>query len=227
MSRVRDRGAASPAVTAAVAVASAALVVAGLGWARHDAGRPTPVTRTAPPSAVDRALTPGSPSPRSDRGGGPSRDTPARPRLLALPSVGATLPVVPVGVAADGQMEMPPDPADIGWYRFGPRPGAPRGSAVLAGHVDSVRYGVGPLARLSSLHPGDRLTVHTTTGPLGFRVVRVAVVAKSDVALREVFRRQGRPSLRIVTCGPPYIASLGGYQDNVIVTAVRTPATLH
>jgi len=112
------------------------------------------------------------------------------------------------------------------WYRFGPRPGAPRGSAVLAGHVDSVRYGVGPLSRLSSLHPGDRLTVHTKAGPLGFRVVRVAVVAKSDVALREVFRRQGRPSLRIVTCGPPYIASLGGYQDNVIVTAVRTPATL-
>jgi len=52
--------------------------------------------------------------------------------------------------------------------------------------------------------------------------VHVEVVSKSDVALREVFRRRGAASLRIVTCGPPYIASQGGYQDNVIVTAVRS-----
>ncbi len=136
--------------------------------------------------------------------------------------MGATLPIVPVGVSSDGQMQMPPDPADIGWYHYGPRPGSARGSAVLAGHVDSLEYGVGPLARLSSLHRGDRVTVHTAHRPLVFRVVRVQVVSKSDVALTEVFRRGGPASLRIVTCGPPYIASQGGYQDNVIVTAVRT-----
>jgi sortase (surface protein transpeptidase) len=137
--------------------------------------------------------------------------------------VAAVLPVVPVGVASDGQMEMPEDPADIGWYRFGARPGSPTGSSVLAGHVDSVRFGVGPLARLSSMHEGDPVTVRTTHGPLSFRVVRVQVISKSDVALRQVFRRGGPPSLRIVTCGPPYIPSRGGYQDNVIVTARPLP----
>ena len=135
--------------------------------------------------------------------------------------MGATLPIVPVGVSSDGQMQMPRDPADIGWYRFGPRPGSPRGSAVLAGHVDSLEYGVGPLARLSSLHRGDRVNVHTAGRSLAFRVTRVRVVSKSDVALTEVFRNGGPAALRIVTCGPPYIASQGGYQDNVIVTAVR------
>jgi len=88
--------------------------------------------------------------------------------------------------------------------------------------VDSLEYGVGPLARLSSLRRGDRVTVRTAGRSLSFRVVQVRVVSKSDVALAEVFRRGGPASLRIVTCGPPYIASQGGYQDNVIVTAVRT-----
>lgn len=224
MSRPGDRGAVRLAVT--LLLVSGLAVAGGIAWTHHDADRPATVTRSASPEEIQRAL----PSPAdqiSTQSSGPRRHAetarPPRPRLLELPSVGVTMPIVSVGVSSsDGQMQMPPDPANIGWYRFGPRPGSSRGSAVLAGHVDSLRYGIGPLARLNSLQRGDRVSIRTTGPSLAFRVVRVAVISKSDVALRTVFRRGGPGTLRIVTCGPPYIASKGGYQDNVIVTAERS-----
>jgi LPXTG-site transpeptidase (sortase) family protein len=223
MSRSGDRGAVGPAV--ALLVVSVLALAGGIAWTQHDADGPVTVDRSASREAIQRVL----PSPAgqtSTPSSHPPRHATAtrlpRPRLLELPSVSVSMPVVPVGVSSDGQMRMPPDPADVGWYRFGPVPGSSRGSAVLAGHVDSLRYGVGPLARLSALERGDRVTIRTTGPSLTFRVVRVEVITKSDVALRTVFRRGGPGTLRIVTCGPPYIASKGGYQDNVIVTAVRT-----
>jgi sortase (surface protein transpeptidase) len=223
MSREGDRGA---LVLAVILLAASGLALGGgIAWTEHDADRPATVTRSASREAIQRAMLSamGQTSPQSSR---PRRHAPTarrpRPRLLELPSVGVTMPIVPVGVSSDGQMRMPPDPVDIGWYRFGPRPGSSHGSAVLAGHVDALRYGVGPLARLSALQRGDRVTIRTTGPSLAFRVVRVEVISKSDVALRTVFRRGGPGALRIVTCGPPYIASQGGYQDNVIVTAGRS-----
>ena len=206
-------------------VVSASVLAGGIAWTRHDADRPAAVTRSASREVIQHALSSPSnkASAQSSRHGQQAASArPARPLLLELPSVDVTMPVVPVGVSSDGQMRMPPDPADIGWYRFGPPPGSSRGSAVLAGHVDSLRYGVGPLVRLSSVRRGDRVTLRTTGPSMTFEVVRVEVISKSDVALRAVFRRGGSGRLRIVTCGPPYIASQGGYQDNVIVTAVRS-----
>ena len=223
MSRTGDRGAVGLAVT--LLLVSGLVLAGGVAWVQHDADHPAVVTRSASREEIQQALR--SPSdkagPQSSRPGQHAASArPARPRLLELPSVGVTMPVVPVGVASDGQMRMPPDPADIGWYRFGPPPGSSRGSAVLAGHVDSFRYGVGPLARLSSLRRGDQVTVRTAGSSLAFQVVRVEVISKSDVALPAVFRRGGSGTLRIVTCGAPYNASQGGYQNNVIVTAVRS-----
>ena len=116
---------------------------------------------------------------------------------------------------------MPDHPSTIGWYRFGPAPGAARGSAVLAGHVDSVRYGVGPLASLRRLHRGDRIVViDRRGGPERFRVDQTQLISKQTLALDKVFALGGVPLLRILTCGGAYLPDRGGYQDNVVVTAV-------
>jgi hypothetical protein len=65
---------------------------------------------------------------------------------LAVPALGVDAPVEPVGIRDDGQMALPDDVDRLGWYRFGPVPGA-EGSAVLAGHVDDAEQGLGALAR--------------------------------------------------------------------------------
>jgi Sortase domain len=133
------------------------------------------------------------------------------------------IPVKTVGVAADGQMELPPNPATIGWYRFGPGPADDRGSVVLGGHLDSKEYGVGPLVRLRDLRPGDSVAVYSTDSSVNrYRVVKVEDIPKTGLAVGDLFDRDGPRLLRIVTCGGPYDRDGGGYRDNLVVTASTT-----
>jgi Sortase domain len=145
----------------------------------------------------------------------------AQPVELVVASAKLRMPIVPTGVALDGQMELPPNPARIGWYRFGPAPTAPAGSAVLGGHLDSREYGVGPLARLARMKTGDPIEVRLSDGStLRYRTEAVRDVDKQALALDSVFDRSGPRRLQIVTCGGEYLPDRGGYQDNLVVTAV-------
>jgi hypothetical protein len=147
------------------------------------------------------------------------------PRQLAVPRLSLEMPIVPMKVDGAGAMALPPKPTEIGWYAYGPRPGE-QGSAVLGGHLDSREYGVGPLAILRRLRDGDVIVVRTTTGRETFRVTSIRMIRKQALPLGTLFDRDGKRRLRIVTCGGPYIPSRGGYQDNLVVTAIpagRTP----
>jgi hypothetical protein len=143
------------------------------------------------------------------------------PVRLSLDGVDVSLPVRPVGVGADGQMALPADPAVLGWYRFGPAPAkrAP-GSAVLAGHLDSRRFGLGPLVRLRQSKVGDPVRVVLSDGTV--TAYEVAGVRRFDrrALPAALFSRSGPPRLRIVTCGGAFDDERGGYQKNLVVTAV-------
>jgi hypothetical protein len=144
-----------------------------------------------------------------------------RPVRITVDAVDIDSSVRPVGVAKDGQMELPPDPRVLGWYRFGPAPGAATvGSAVLAGHLDSKRYGLGPLVRLREVEPGDLVEVTSSDGST--TTYRVEGVTRFDQQAlpAELFARSGEPRLRLITCGGDYDVDAGGYQQNLVVTAV-------
>lgn len=138
----------------------------------------------------------------------------ARVRLASIDS-----PVRPVGVAADGQMALPANPAVLGWYRFGPAPGDGTGSVVLAGHLDSKRYGLGPLVALREVDVGDVVRVARSDG--GLRRYAVVDIRRYDrqALPEELFARTGPERLRIITCGGEYDPENGGYQQNLVVTA--------
>ena len=142
---------------------------------------------------------------------------PGQPRMLTIPRLDLKMPITAVTVDANGAMAVPARPTEIGWYSYGPRPGATRGSAVLGGHVDSREYGVGPLFGLKQLRRGDDIIIKTTTGAERFRVTTVRLISKQNLNLGDVFKREGEPLLRILTCGGTYRRS-GGYQANVVVT---------
>ena len=149
---------------------------------------------------------------RADKG------EPGPPQMLAIPRLDLKMPITAVTVDDTGAMALPTRPTEIGWYAYGPRPGSTRGSAVLGGHVDSREYGVGPLVTLKQLRRGDDIVITTTKGTERFRVSTVRLIGKRDLEVREVFTREGKPLLRILTCGGTYRRS-GGYQANVVVTA--------
>lgn len=142
----------------------------------------------------------------------------ARPVRVSLGSIEVEAPVRPVGVARDGQMELPPDPRVMGWYEYGPAPASGSGSVVLAGHLDSRRFGLGPLVRLRDIEPGDPVEVVSSDGTSStYRVTRVERFDRQALP-PEIFSRTGPERLRIVTCGGAYDPATG-YEKNLVVTA--------
>ena len=124
---------------------------------------------------------------------------------------------------ATGEMAIPPDPAVAGWYRYGPVPGR-SGSAVLAAHVDSRRYGIGPFEVLRRAEPGVRIEVSFADGrTAAFVVAGREQFGKRDLPVEELFRRDGAPTLTLITCGGRFDRELGRYEDNVVVVAVPQP----
>lgn len=142
------------------------------------------------------------------------------PRRLLVSRLGLAMPVRATGVRSDGQMALPDRPQQIGWYRYGPRPGDSSGAAVLGGHVDSREYGVGPLAGLDRLERGDRIVVEQSRGRQAYEVRSVQLITKRSLPVDTLFARTGPAVLRILTCGGPYDPDRGGYRDNLVVTAV-------
>jgi hypothetical protein len=195
-----------------VLVASlAALALASVVWGLREGRRDAPAL-TVPQDAG--AMTTSSPAP------GPTAVGKAVPVELRVPAARIRMRVVPKGVRPDGQMALPPKPTVVGWYRFGAVP-LGLGSTVLAAHVDSRRFGLGPLARLGGLEAGDELTVLLSDGrSVRYRTVAVRRIAKQSSALGAIFDRDGRSRLRVVTCGGPFDPDNGGYRDNVVLTAM-------
>lgn len=146
------------------------------------------------------------------------------PERVRVPSLALDLPVRPTGVGRGGEMRLPPDPRMLGWYRFGPAPGSGTGSAVVAGHVDSRRHGIGPLARLAGVAPGD--TVQVVSASDQRTTYRVDSLERFDrQSLPEaVFTRSGPERLRLVTCTGAWVPEADGYQQNLVVTAVPVRA---
>jgi sortase (surface protein transpeptidase) len=141
------------------------------------------------------------------------------PVELRIPAVGVRAPVVPVGVDPSGAMEVPPDVRTVGWYRFGPSPGN-RGSALLAGHVDSRLQGPGVFLRLQELEPGDVIHVRASKARWeSFEVVSRNLVAK-DRLPRGIFAGGTEPVLTLITCGGEFDEEARSYTHNVVVSAI-------
>ena len=142
------------------------------------------------------------------------------PVRLVVPDVRIDMPVDPVGVRDDGEMQIPEDADRAGWYQYGPAPADPTGATVLAAHVDSRLTGIGQFAKLRDVGVGATLTLTTADGSEhGYRVVNVEKIPKEGAPVDQWFDRSGAPRLVLVTCGGTFRRDIGHYTDNVVVTA--------
>jgi LPXTG-site transpeptidase (sortase) family protein len=186
----------------------------------------TPERSSPPPSRSEQPLAPD--------GNGPVRHQSARiedideprtpqPSRVRIPALAIDAPVAALGVAPSGEMGVPTDASTVAWYEYGPSPGQ-RGSAVLAAHVDyNGRTGV--FFRLADLRPGDKVDVEFLAGGSRTFVVRQrASVAKRALPVDTLFRRTGRPTLTLITCGGEFDATTRSYRSNVVVEAIPLDA---
>jgi sortase (surface protein transpeptidase) len=142
-----------------------------------------------------------------------------RPTGLVIPAIGVRAPLVRLGITTSGALQVPASTSVAGWYTGSARPGA-IGSAVIAGHIDSVT-GPGVFFRLRLLRPGNRVYVRRANGSLAvFRVTAVHSYLKTRFPSVAVYGPEPDAQLRLITCGGTFDYATGHYLSNVIVYAV-------
>ncbi|MFB6527173.1 class F sortase [Streptomyces sp. NPDC056399] len=148
-----------------------------------------------------------------------ARSLPVRVRVPAAGvDTGPAGPVLELGLAADGTVEVPSvaDADRIGWYDKGVTPGQ-TGPAVLIGHFDTVR-GPAVLKNVSEVAVGDEISVTRADGTTAvFRVRELEQVGKGAFPTAKVYGDTDRPELRLITCGGELVD--GHRPDNIILYA--------
>lgn len=178
------------------------------------AATPTPVA--APPTASVLV-------PTQDASLGNQPAAVAAPTRVRVAALDIDMPVESAALDAVGSMALAENPEIASWYRFGPAPGA-GGATVIAAHVDSLRYGLGPFAKLSNAPAGTEVTVLTADGvEHRYALDSVQSTVKSEVPWASVFDRSGPPRLTLVTCGGEFNYATRQYQSNVVVSALPLP----
>ncbi|MEV6566595.1 class F sortase [Streptomyces kronopolitis] len=166
------------------------------------ASSPTPGGRTAASSVPDLAL------PRSV------------PKRVSIPNIAVDAPFTELTLGPTGQLNAPP-PGDrnlVGWYKDGASPGE-RGSAIIAGHVDT-KTGPAVFLQLESLKPGALINITREDGVIAtFKVDSVETFSKSNFPNDRVYADAPTAQLRVITCGGAYDRKVRDYVDNIVVFA--------
>ncbi|HEY8471499.1 MAG TPA: class F sortase [Natronosporangium sp.] len=199
-------------LVAALAAAGTGLLVAGVTV--QPPRPPQPAADAAPP---DLGTPPAAAAPAGTRLA-MARSVPVR---IKIPAIGVDAKVIPLGVEADGEVEVPPLPRamDAGWYKYGPTPGEP-GNAVIIGHVDSRKLGPAVFFKLGKVRPGDVIDLLREDGSRArFRVDGVETFPKDRFPAALIYGPSQSAGLRVVTCGGRFDKKAESYRDNVVVFA--------
>lgn len=140
------------------------------------------------------------------------------PVELDIPAIGVDVPLIGLGTTSAGELEVPADYQQVGWFTGGAAPGH-TGPAVIAGHVDSTD-GPAPFFRLRNLTAGDEVFVRSADGTQHtFRVDGVQQYPKDQFPSAAVYGPAPGPVLRLITCGGTFDRASRHYRDNVVVFA--------
>ncbi|MFG1608804.1 class F sortase [Actinoplanes sp. NPDC049265] len=148
---------------------------------------------------------------------------PSRPLRLTIPSIKVEAPILEVGLAKDGSVDVPPLQRhnEAGWFGQGPTPGQ-FGPALIVGHADT-RTGPSVFHSLAKLKPGQVVEVLRDDREVAqFTVNSVENYGKAKLPIKRVYGDYSRPSLRLVTCGGEWLGGSRGYSDNIVVFASLT-----
>lgn len=139
------------------------------------------------------------------------------PATLQIPSLSISANVSDVGIDQNREMEVPNDFNTVGWYRYGPRPGD-NGSSVFAGHLDDAQ-GRSVFFDLQYVEIGAEISIAMEDNSVRDFVVTAKVAYDSQNLPAEIFTREGKPQLALLTCGGDWDSSAGRYTETVVVFA--------
>jgi sortase A len=141
------------------------------------------------------------------------------PLRISIPAINVDAKVQSVGIAKSGNMAVPTNYTDVGWYRYGPLPGE-LGSAVIDGHVDNGFALAAVFKQLQDLTPGEDIFVTLKDGSQKhFIVETVAAYPVAEVPLKTLFDRADKPRLNLITCTGTWDSSKKAYDQRIVVYA--------
>ncbi|MER7620924.1 class F sortase [Streptomyces sp. NPDC126503] len=196
------------------ACAAAAVVAGGVlmatGWTLLDS---RPVRDEGALPAALRTEDPGRAAP-----------PPSPPVALAV-SGPHRLHVTVAAVAAtrEGDLDLPEDGGSAGWWALGAAPGAPRGTVLLAGHLDTPA-GPGSFEALHDVGVGTRVQVNSADGRVhAYRVTARRTYPRAHLP-DDLFSAAGPARLALLTCAGDYDPEAGQYDENLVLYAAPAPA---
>lgn len=140
------------------------------------------------------------------------------PIRLVIPAIKVDASVQYVGLAPDdsGEMDVPSNFTDVGWYQFGVRPGM-RGSAVIAGHFNGKTVPKAVFYDLGTLQFGDEVIIMSADGMQTiFSVVKVETY-EYDASTVDVFvSTDEKVKLNLITCGGQWLPNEKSYNKRTV-----------
>ena len=115
-------------------------------------------------------------------------------------------------------LEVPEDPAVVGWWDRGAAPGSTAGSVLIAGHIN-INGHTGALAAIPWLAIGDAVSISNGDHVSRYRVRALHSYPKSTGLPKNLFDRNGVPQLVLITCGGPFDSTARSYEDNIVAFA--------
>ncbi len=139
------------------------------------------------------------------------------PAELIIPSIGLSSHVQLVGKTVKGNMAVPNNFTDVGWYRLGFYPGS-FGNSVIAGHLDNGKGTPAVFAHLRDLKIGDQVQVLNKGGDiLTFSVTGTALYDYTNAPLSMIFGTSSKAHLNLITCDGVWDSAKKIYDKRLIV----------
>lgn len=140
---------------------------------------------------------------------------------MHLPVLGVTAELMAVDVDALGELQIPENIRQVGWYRQTAAPGE-RGVTMLAGHRDGANGTRGALYDLAALDVRDRLAVADRGRRFTYEVTAVEVFPGTGQLPARTVDPTGPSRLVLVSCGGQLRPGLDGalhWDSRVLVWA--------
>ncbi len=139
---------------------------------------------------------------------------------LKIPQIGVNAAVESVGLTQQGAVDVPVGSTNVGWYKYGPRPGE-SSSAVIVGHFGVWKKGAPTVFNdLYKLRSGDKIYVEDQKGEVVTFIVRKSRTYRPNEDVAEVFDANDPAAhLNLITCSGVWNKITKSYSKRLVVFA--------
>lgn len=138
------------------------------------------------------------------------------PARIVIPALDIDAPITQHGLNENGEMTVPDNGEEVGWFEPGKKPGE-KGNSILAAHVDDYT-GPAVFFYLKNLEPGDIVEVYDSNeNKKTFEVEKLVAYDRNEAPIAQIFGPSQTPRLNLLTCTGIYDRSIQEHEERLVV----------